>query len=176
VLINTAGSYRGFLAEYPQSDLTATAYRLIERLSNRPTIAPVVAAAAGGSPNAPASPISAPQSGAATPSQPTNVALGPTCPCSAPQLPIKKINTPPTKKRESDPPKRASSQPQRPREPTEDVVVYRRPPMRDYYEPGPLPPPVGVGIGIGIGGGGFGGGRYQPGGGMGYPGRVRGGY
>jgi len=177
VLINTAVSYRGFLAEYPQSDLTATAYRLIERLNNRPTIAPVVAAAAGGSPNAPASPISTPQGGPSTPSQPTNVALGPTCPCSAPALPIRKINTPPTKKRESDPPKRASTQPQRPREPTEDVVVYRRPPVRDYYEPGPPPPPpVGVGIGIGIGGGGFGGGGYRPGGGMGNPGRFRGGY
>jgi hypothetical protein len=176
VLINTAGSYRGFLAEYPQSDLTPTAYRLIERLSNRPTIAPVVAAAAGGSPNAPVTPINAPQGGASTPIQPTNVALGPTCPCSAPQLPIKKIDTPPTKKRQSDPPKRASSQPQRSSEPTEDVVVYRRPPVREYYEPGPPPPPpVGIGIGIGIGGGGFGGGRYQ-GGGMGYPGRVRGGY
>jgi Caspase domain len=176
VLINTAGAYRGFLAAYPQSDLTATAYRLIGRLNNRPTIAPVVAAAAGGSPSAPAMPINAPQ--ASTPSQPTNVALGPTCPCSSPSLPIKKIDTPPTKKRESDPPKRASSQPQRSREPTEDVVVYRRPPVRDdYYEPGPPPPPsVGVGIGIGIGGGGFGGGRYQPGGGMGYPGRFRGGY
>jgi hypothetical protein len=173
VLINTAASYRGFLAEYPQSDLTATAYRLIERLSNRPTVAPVVAAATGGSPSAPASPISVPQSGASTPSQPTNVALGPTCPCSAPQLPIKKIDIPPTKKRQSDPPKRAGSQPPRSPEPTEDVVVYRRPPMRDYYEPGPPPPPVGVGIGIGIGG--FGGG-YRQGGGMGYPGRVRGGY
>jgi len=174
VLINTAVSYRGFLAEYPQSDLTPTAYRLIERLNNRPTIAPVVAAAAGGAPNAPASPINASQ--ASTSSPPTNVALGPTCPCSAPALPIKKIDTPPTKKRESDPPKRASSQPPRGRQVVdEDVPVYRRPPVRDYYETAPPPPVgVGVGIGIGIGGGGFGGGRGQMGGG--YPGRFRGGY
>jgi hypothetical protein len=173
VLINTAVSYRGFLAEYPQSDLTPTAYRLIERLNNRPTIAPVVAAAAGGSPNAPASPINASQ--ASTPSPPTNVALGPTCPCSAPSLPIKKIDTPPTKKRESDPPKRASSQPPRGRQVVdEDVPVYRRPPTRDYYETAPPPPPP-VGIGIGIGIGGFGGGRGQMGGG-GYSGRYRGGY
>jgi hypothetical protein len=180
VLINTAVAYRGFLAEYPQSDLTATAYRLIERLNNRPVVAPVVAAAAGGAPSAP---ISVPQGGPSTPSQPTNVALGPTCPCSSPSLPIRKIDTPPSRKRESDPPKRASSQPQRPRNGDSngngdsDVVVYRRPP-RDYYEaapPPPPPPPVGIGIGIGIGGGGFGGGRY-PGGGGGYPSRFRGGY
>jgi hypothetical protein len=172
VLINTAASYRGFLAEYPQSDLTATAYRLIERLNNRPSIAPAVTAAA--SSNAPAAPVSIPQGGASTPNQPTNVALGPTCPCSAPSLPIRKIDTPPTKKRESDPPKRASSQPARPRDPNGDVVVYRRPPpMQDYYDAAP-PPPVGIGVGIGIGGGGFGGGRYMQGGG--YPGRFRGGY
>src|SRR5882724_4579601 len=139
VLINTAVSYRGFLAEYPQSDLTATAYRLIERLNNRPTIAPVVTAAASSS--APAAPISTPQGGTSTPSQPTNVALGPTCPCSSPPLPIRKIDTPPTRKRESDPPKRASSKPTRGRDPDSDEVVYRRPPVRDYYEAAPPPPP-----------------------------------
>jgi len=176
VIVNTAASYRGFLAEYPQTDLTVTAYRLIERLNNRPIIAPVVAAAAGGSPSSPATPINTPQ--ASTPSQPTNVALGPTCPCSAPALPIRRIDTPPTKKRESDPPKRASSQPPRGRQVVdEDVVVYRRPPPppRDYYEAAPPPPPpVGIGIGIGIGGGGFGGGHMSGGGG--YPSRYRGGY
>jgi len=177
VIVNTAASHRGFLAEYPQTDLTVTAYRLIERLNNRPIIAPVVAAAAGGSPSSPATPINTPQ--ASTPSQPTNVALGPTCPCSAPALPIRRIDTPPTKKRESDPPKRASSQPPRGRQVVdEDVVVYRRPPPppRDYYEaaPPPPPPPVGIGIGIGIGGGGFGGGHMSGGGG--YPSRYRGGY
>jgi hypothetical protein len=179
VLVNTAVSYRGFLAEYPQSDLTATAYRLIERLNNRPTIAPVVTAAASSS--APAAPISTPQGGTPAPSQPTNVALGPTCPCSSPSLPIRKIDTPPTRKRESDPPKRASSKPSRGQDPNgdRDVVVYRRPPVRDYYDaappPPPPPPPVGIGIGIGIGGGGFGGGRF--GGGGGYQGgRFRGGY
>jgi caspase domain-containing protein len=172
VLINTAVSYRGFLADYPQSDLTATAYRLIERLNNRPTVAPVVAAAVG----APAAPINASQ--ASTPIQPTNVALGPTCPCSAPALPIKKIDTP-TKKRESDPPKRAGAQPPRGRQVVDDdVVVHNRPPVRDYYEP--APPPVGIGIGIGIGrggyGGGYGGGGRYEGGGGGYPSRFRGGY
>jgi hypothetical protein len=173
VTINTLASYRSFLAAYPQNDLTATADRLIERVRYRPTVAPIVAAVAGGSPG-PAASGNAPQSGPSTPIPPTNVALGPTCPCSAPSLPIKKIDTPPTKKRESEPPRRASAQPPRgPQVVDEDVVVYGRPPVRDYYEPAP-PPPVGVGIGIGIGGGGFGGGRFHPGGG--YPGRFRGGY
>ena len=73
VIINTAASYRGFLAKFPDSDLTATARKLEERLRNRPEIAPVVVGA-----------------GAA----PQNVAL--TCPCniqpSTPQL--KKVDTP----------------------------------------------------------------------------------
>jgi hypothetical protein len=170
VLINTAASYRGFLAVYPQSDLTTTAYHLIERVNNRPIIAPVVAAA-GGSSNVPATPISLPQS--STPIPPTNVALGPTCPCSAPALPIKKVDTLPTRKRDADPPKRTASKPPRGRQVVDDdPAVYGRPPV--YYEP--APPPVGVGIGIGIGRGGYGGGggRFQPGGG--YPSRFRGGY
>jgi len=171
VTINTVASYRSFLVQYPQSDLTVTANRLIERLRYRPTVAPVVAAAAtsGGSPN-PAAPNDAPQSGQSSPIAPTNVALGPTCPCSAPSLPIKKIDTPPSKKHGAEPPKRASAQPPRGRGNQvvdEEVVVYGRPPMRGYYAP--PPPPVGLGIGIGIGGG-------RMGGPAGYPNRFRGGY
>src|SRR4029077_579998 len=98
-------SYRSFLVQYPQSDLTVTANRLIERLRYRPTIAPVVAAAAtSGDPSNPVAPNNAPQSGPSSPVSPTNVALGPTCPCSAPSLPINKIDTPPTKKRDAGPP------------------------------------------------------------------------
>jgi hypothetical protein len=185
VTINTVASYRAFLVAYPQSDLTVTADKLIERLRYRPIVASVVAAASGGSsgaapsspaPSSPAPSGNAPQSGPSTPVPPTNVALGPTCPCGAPGLPIKKIDTPPTKKRDSDPPKRAGSQPRNPRATDPDVVVYRRPPPPDYYEAAPPlpPPPVGIGIGIGIGG--FGGGRYPSGGQVGYPGRIRGGY
>jgi len=173
VTINTVASYRSFLVQYPQSDLTVTANRLIERLRYRPTIAPVVAAAAAsaGSPN-PAAPNDAPQSGQSSPIPPTNVALGPTCPCSAPSVPIKKIDTPPSKKHGAEPPKRASAQPPRGRQVgnqvvDEEVVVYGRPPMRGYYAP--PPPPVGLGIGIGIGGG-------RMGGPAGYPNRFRGGY
>jgi hypothetical protein len=137
IIINTAASYRGFLAKFPDSDLTATARKLEERLRNRPEIAPVVVGA-----------------GAA----PQNVAL--TCPCtiqpSTPQL--KKVDTP-IKRVDPDPPKRVDRKPPpRYREPDDDVVVYRRPPPREVYEP--AGPPVGVGIGIGIGGGGYGGGNY----------------
>ena len=180
VTINTVASYRAFLVAYPQSDLTVTADKLIERLRYRPIVAPVVAAANGGSsgaaPSSPAPSSNAPQSVPSTPVPPTNVALGPTCPCSAPALPIKKIDTPPTKKRDSDLPRRAGPQPRNPRAADPDVVVYRRPPPPDYYEAAPPPPPPPVGIGIGIGIGGFGGGRYPSGGQVGYPGRIRGGY
>jgi uncharacterized caspase-like protein len=149
VIINTAAGYRAFLAQYPDSDLTATARKLEERLRNRPNTAAVIAA-----------PVSVPA---------TNVALAaPTCPCNVQPSPLKKVDLPPKKRADPDPPKRVDRQPpRRVREPDDDVVVVRRPP-RDYYEPAPGPS---IGIGIGIGGGGYGGGGY--GGGQG---RSRGGY
>jgi uncharacterized caspase-like protein len=39
VIINTAAGYRSFLLQYPDSDLTATARKLEDRLRNRPNIA-----------------------------------------------------------------------------------------------------------------------------------------
>jgi hypothetical protein len=149
VLVNTAAAYRGFLAQYPDSDLTATARKLIERLRYRPSPLPVVAALGGGAP-----------------AQPVPAALGPTCPCGAPAAPsIRKVDTPPAKKpRDAEPPRRAGSPPPRfVREVDEDVVVVRRPPP-DIYGPGPGPS---IGIGIGIGGG-YGGGERGP---VGMPGR-----
>ena len=148
VITNTAAGYRAFLAKFPDSDLTATARKLEERLRNRPDFTPAVA---GG--------------GAA----PQNVAL--TCPCtppaSAPKL--KKIDTP-IKRVDPDPPRRVERAPPKRRVyDDDDVVVVRRPPPREVYEPAPGPS---IGIGIGIGGGGYGGGGY---GGGGHPGR-RGGY
>jgi uncharacterized caspase-like protein len=171
VIINTAAGYRSFLLQYPDSDLTATARKLEDRLRNRPNIAASLAAI-GGAPNA---------SGASAPSGtalPTNASLAaPTCPCGAPPLPLKKVDLPPRKRADPDPPKkradpdqpkRASAQPpRRSRDDDDDVVVYRRPPPPDYYQPSPGPS---IGIGLGIGG--FGGGRY----GGGYQGRSRGGY
>ena len=47
VLVNTAASYRAFLALYPDSDLAATARKLTERLRYRPGIMPAVMAATG---------------------------------------------------------------------------------------------------------------------------------
>ena len=162
VIINTAAGYRSFLLQYPDSDLTATARKLEDRLRNRPNIAASLAAI-GGVPNASAA--SAPAGTAL----PTNASLAaPTCPCGAPPLPLKKVDLPPKKRADPDPPKRASAQPpRRPRQPEDDVVVYRRPPPPDYYEPSPSPVPS-IGIGIGLGGFGRGGGGYQ--------GRLRGGY
>jgi hypothetical protein len=152
VIINSAASYRGFLAKFPDSDLTATARKLEQRLRNRPDIAPVVVGAGAGA---------------------QNVAL--TCPCniqpSTPQL--KKVDAPVNKRVDPEPPKRVDRKsPPRYREPDDDVVVYRRLPPREVYEP--AGPPVGIGIGIGIGGGGFGGGGRE--GGYVGQGRGRGGY
>jgi len=148
VVLNTVAAYRAFLVQYPDSDLTATARKLIERLRYRPSPLPVVAAA--GAPNAAGPSGAAPQGGPAASSQPITTALGPTCPCTTPTLPIKKVDAPPTRKlREPDPPRRTSSRPPRILSGDDDVVVVRRRPPPDYYEPGP---PVGIGIGIGIGG------------------------
>jgi Caspase domain len=142
VLINTAAGYAAFLAQYPDSDLTITARKMIERLRYRPEFVAAVAA-----------PVQ-------------NASLN-TCPCSPQPAPLlqpqqKKVDVTPIKKVEPDPPKRASK-PRPVRVPEEEVVVVRRPPPPQVYEPSG--PPVSIGIGIGIGGGGFGGGGYRDGGG-----------
>ena len=142
IIVNTAAGYRAFIAQYPDSDLVATARKLEERLRYRPTIAPLAATAA-------------------LPVQ--NASLAPTCPCNTPPAaqPLKKVNAP-IKKVDPDPPKRADRKPpKRVAEPDDDVVIVRRAPPRDYYEPAPGPS---IGIGIGIGGGGYGGGGYGGGG------------
>lgn len=59
VTINTAASYRSFLAEYPNTDLSITAHTMIERLRFRPNVLPQVAAlntCTPPSPHAPSSP------------------------------------------------------------------------------------------------------------------------
>ena len=167
VILNTAAGYRAFLAQYPDSDLSVTARKLEERLRNRPNFVATVATG-GGAANALGAVPSGPAGG---PPQPTNASLGPTCPCTTPIVPLKKVDTPPKKRTEPDPPKRVDRQPPRRYvEPEDDIVVVRRPPPRDYYEPrGPS-----IGIGIGIGGGSFGGG--DRGGVVGGQGKTRGGY
>jgi len=165
VILNTASGYRAFIAQFPDSDLTPTARKLEERLRNRPNFVATVAAGVGAANAA----VSGPAGG---PPQPTNASLGPTCPCTTPIVPLKKVDTPPKKRVEPVPPKRVDRAPL-PRYVDDDVVIVRRPPPR-YYEPAPGPR-VGIGIGIGVGGGYGGGGGYGDRGG-GHQGRSRGGY
>jgi hypothetical protein len=158
MIVNTAAGYRGFLAQYPDSDLTSTARNLEERMRYRSIDA-----------------------NAALPL--TNVALAPTCPCGAPPAAplLKKVDLPsPTRKRvDPEPPKRVVSKPRRPREPPrddDDVVVVRRAPPDDV----PAAPIIGGimgGFGGGFGGGGYrgGGGGMTTGGGGGYGGAASGG-
>jgi hypothetical protein len=162
VITNTAAGYRAFLAQYPDSDLAATARKLEERLRNRPIIATALAAIVGGAPGG-----SGPTPSNASSPSPTNASLpGPTCPCSL--QPLKKVDVPKIKE-DPKPPKRVDNKPpKRGRESDDDVVVYRRPPPPQVYEPS------GPSFSIGIGGGGFGGGGYGGegrGGGGGMPNR-----
>jgi hypothetical protein len=156
VAINTAASFDEFLASYGNSDLAATARKMRERVLNRSLGA----------------------NAALTPPvlQPTNVALGPTCPCTIqPTLPLKKdvdtpikrVNTPPIKQVDLPPTKRVdiprnkrvdTSKPKR-RPPPEEVIVERRP---SGPPPGAIMEGIGIGVGIGLGGGFGGHGRGGP--------------
>lgn len=144
VILNTAAGYRAFAARFPDSDLTPTARKLEERLRNRPNFVAAVATG-GGAGNASGAAASGPAGG---PNQPTNASLGPTCPCTTPIVPLKKVETPPKKRTETKPPKRVDRKPPPRRYVDDGVVIVRRPPPR-YYEPAPVPS---IGIGIGIGG------------------------
>jgi uncharacterized caspase-like protein len=141
VAINTRASFEAYLANWDNSDLAATARRLLLRVQNRNYVLPATVAAA------PA---------------PVAVAMAPTCPCSAPPAPATPVNpivAPIIKKRVDDtPPKRkvVDTPPRRrPAAPPDDAVVERAPP------PGPSPAAimqgVGIGVGIGLGMGGRGG-------------------
>lgn len=143
VSINTRASFEAYLANWDNSDLAATARRLLLRVQNRNYGQPVAAAAA------PA---------------PVAVAMAPTCPCSTPSPPATPVNpsvAPIIKKRVDDtPPKRKVVEtPPKRRPPPEEVVYERAPP------PGPPPGAVmqgiGIGIGIGMGMGGRGGDHYR---------------
>ena len=133
IAINTAASFDEFLASYGNSDLAATARKMRERVLNRSLganaalIPPVL--------------------------QPTNVALGPTCPCTIqPTLPLKKkVDPTPIKRVDTSKPKR--------RPPPEEVIVERRP---SGPPPGAIMEGIGIGVGIGLGGGFGGRGRGEP--------------
>lgn len=145
VAINTRASYEAYLVNWDNSDLAATARRLLLRVQNRNYVLPVAAAAV-----------------------PVAIAMAPTCPCSTPSTPATPINptvAPIIKKRVDDtPPKRkVVDTPPKRRPPPDETVVERAPP------PGPPPEAVGIGIGIGLGMGmgmgGHGGGGMGRGGG-----------
>lgn len=152
VIANTGSAYRSFLAEFPDSDLTATAKKLEERMRNRPDNA-ALAAIPVATPAVAASPIAA---------------SAPTCPCGpTPAVPtLQKKSEPPKPKRveREDPPKRSTGKPRRPRDDDDDVVVVRRPPVYDDDPPrrvieGPIigGPIIGGPVIRGpIGGGGYG--------------------
>ncbi|MDA9411671.1 MULTISPECIES: caspase family protein [unclassified Bradyrhizobium] len=144
VAINTRASYETYLANWDNSDLAATARRLLLRVQNRNYALPVAAAAV-----------------------PVAVAMAPTCPCSAPtppaSTPINPTVAPIIKKRVDDTPppsKRKVADTPPKRKPPTDEVVERAPPQQG-------PPPaaimqgigIGVGIGMGMGMGGRGGGE-----------------
>lgn len=144
--INTRASFEAYLANWDNSDLAATARRLLLRVQNRNYALPVAAAAA------PA---------------PIAVALAPTCPCSTPTTPATPINptvAPIIKKRVDDtPPKRkvVETPPKRRPPPPDEVVYERAPPPDRGPPPGAVMQGVGIGIGIGMGMGGGRGGDYH---------------
>jgi hypothetical protein len=140
VAINTRASFETYLTNWGNSDLAATARRLLLRVQNRDFGATAALAA------------------------PVAVALAPTCPCSTPSAPSTPVNptvAPIIKKRVDDTPPRRKvvDTPPKRRPPPDEVVVERAPP--------PGPPPgavmqgigigVGIGLGMGMGGGGRGG-------------------
>jgi uncharacterized caspase-like protein len=131
ITLNTSASYRAFLAAYPDSDLAATARKLIERLRYKPSIAPAVVASAA--PAVLANNCISPT----TPSLPKKAELAPMNQSPA------QISTPVVVKkvdviRDPDPPVRTVVVPVRPVQPP--VVVTQRPPM--------YAGPVGVRMGL----------------------------
>ncbi|WP_407117918.1 caspase domain-containing protein [Bradyrhizobium sp. LMG 9283] len=145
VAINTRASFEAYLANWDNSDLAATARRLLLRVQNRNYALPVAAAAT-----------------------PVAVAMAPTCPCSTPTTPATPVNpsvAPVIKKRvdETSPKRKVVETPPKRRPPSDQVVYERAPP------PDRGPPPeavmqgigIGVGIGLGMGMGGRGGDHYR---------------
>ena len=134
VTINTAASYRSFLAEYPDTDLSITAHTLIERLRFRPN-APAQVAALNTCTTPPAS--NAP---------------------SSPQI-LKKVEVAPVPDSEPVIIKKAHATPPRDDEPP----VRTLPPHRAVYGNGPVyggpvyggPPMRAAGLGWGFHGGGM---------------------
>jgi len=140
VTINTAASYRAFLADYGGSDLAVTARKLIERLRFKPSVMPVVAAAA---------PANFALGPCTTPSAPPALKKADVAPAIEPATPVivKKVDI--TTRRDVDPPARVTTLPARPVQ-VANEPVYRGPPV--VYRPMGLR----MGFAGGFGGGGFG--------------------
>ena len=151
VTINTAASYRAFLDEFPDSDLAATARKLIERLRYKPTVMPAVVAAAGPT-NSPLGPCTSPT----PPALPKKVELAPAHD-RTPQIVVRKVEVMPLA-REPEPQVRTVVLPPRPI--VNRVAVDHRPPVFNG--------PVGVRMGFA---GGMGGGFHGPVGPIGIIGR-----
>jgi hypothetical protein len=116
LLANTASGFHAFLAQYPDSDLTATAKKLEERLRNRPGFGQATTASAA---TQPVTLTSSVETAAKVVNAPVDaVQSAPTCPCSEPP-----------KKTELPPKKRAAAEPKRVQRP----VVPRAPSSRGGY-------------------------------------------
>ena len=108
IITNTAVGFNAFLTQYPDSDLTATARKLEERLRNRPSPTQALSAASATQPITPGAAAGAPAT--QTAAVPANVSQpAPTCPCSEPA----KKTEPPPKKRADTEPKRVERPPVR---------------------------------------------------------------
>jgi uncharacterized caspase-like protein len=149
VLINTSASYRSFLAQYPDTDLTFTARTLIERLRFKPTpVAQVASLNTCTTPSAPSAPSQLKKADLAPAIDHTPVVIK-KVDVTPPPVIIRKVDvTPP---RQIDPPVRTLP----PRQVVVDGPINRGPPM---YRP------LHFGFGYGGGGGMMG----RP---MGFPGR-----
>src|SRR5262249_29606522 len=105
VTINTAASYRAFLAQYPDTDLSATARTLIERLRYRPEVMPQVAALGPslGSCTTPSSPPVAPllKKADVAPAHDANAVVIKRAEVT-PRQPVPRVNTPPTHRQIND--------------------------------------------------------------------------
>jgi hypothetical protein len=144
VAINTRASYEAYLANWDNSDLAATARRLLLRVQNRNFVLPVAAAPA-----------------------PVAVAMAPTCPCSTPTppatTPINPTVAPIIKKRVDDTPppskRKVVDTPPKRKPPSDEPVVERT--QSQGVPPAAIMQGIGIGVGIGMGmgmGGGRGGG------------------
>jgi hypothetical protein len=131
VTLNTAASYRAFLAQYPDTDLSITARTLIERLRFKPSPLPQVAALGPcTTPSAPTAPTLLKKTETAPaiePQPPVVLKKTEVIPVQPPVI-IKKVDVIPP--RESDPPVRMPH-----REVYVDGPVNRGPPMQPVYHP-----------------------------------------